>query len=162
MNKIRVAINGFGRIGRVVFRQAIFENNLDVVAINASYPTETIDHLIKYDSVHGVFPGKVEAVDGALIVNDKKINLVQSRNPEELPWEQLKIDIVVEATGKFNDRESAHLHVKAGSKKVIITAPGKNVDRTIVMGVNETDYNPENDTVISNASCTTNCLAPVV
>lgn len=162
MNKIRVAINGFGRIGRMVFRQAIFENNLEVVAINASYPAETLAHLIKYDTVHGAFSGEVKVEEDALLVNNKKVILVQSRNPEELPWNEHDIDIVIEATGKFNDREGASLHLSAGAKKVVISAPGKNVDRTIVMGVNETEYNPKTDMVISNASCTTNCLAPIV
>lgn len=162
MNKIRVAINGFGRIGRMVFRQAIFETSIEIVAINASYPPETLAHLIKYDSIHGSFTGKVEVVDKRLYVNRKEILLVQSRDPEMLPWKEHQIDIVIEATGKFNDMAGACLHLKAGAKKVILSAPGNNVDKTIVMGVNETEYNPERDDVISNASCTTNCLAPVV
>ncbi len=162
MNKTRVAINGFGRIGRMVFRQAILDEQLEVVAINASYPAETLAHLIKYDSVHGIFDKEVKAVNEGIMISDKKIKLVNSRVPENLPWDELNIDIVIEATGKFKTKESAGGHIRAGAKKVVITAPGKEVDQTIVMGVNEGVYNPEKDDVISNASCTTNCLAPIV
>lgn len=162
MNKTRIAINGFGRIGRIVFRQAIMDNQLEVVAINASYPPETLAHLIKYDSVHGVFDGKMETLQDGIKVNGQYINIVSSREPEKLPWTKLDIDVVVEATGKFKTKESAGLHLDAGARKVVITAPGKQVDNTIVMGVNEQSYNPDKDDVISNASCTTNCLAPVV
>ena len=162
MNKTRIAINGFGRIGRMVFRQAILDNELEVVAINASYPPETLAHLIKYDSVHGKFDGEVKALEKGLEVNGKTIALVQSREPEKLPWKQLDIDIVIEATGKFNSKEGASRHLEAGAKKVVITAPGKNVDKTIVMGVNEEVFDPNDDKIVSNASCTTNCLAPVV
>ncbi|GAA0601038.1 glyceraldehyde-3-phosphate dehydrogenase [Virgibacillus siamensis] len=162
MNKTRIAINGFGRIGRIVFRQAISDNQLEVVAINASYPPETLAHLIKYDSVHGIFDGEVEALQEGIQVNGQFINIVSSREPEKLPWKKLDIDVVVEATGKFKTKESAGLHLDAGARKVVITAPGKQVDNTIVMGVNEDTYNPDEDDVISNASCTTNCLAPVV
>lgn len=161
MNKIRIAINGFGRIGRMVFRQAMKDEQLEVVAVNASYPAETLAHLVKYDSVHGTFDGEVKATDDGIEVDGQSVKLVSSRNPEELPWEELQIDVVVEATGAFRTKESAGLHLKAGAKKVVITAPGKEVDRTIVMGVNHETYE-ETDTVISNASCTTNCLAPVV
>jgi glyceraldehyde 3-phosphate dehydrogenase len=157
----RIAINGFGRIGRMVFRKAIFENNLDVVAINASYPAETLAHLIKYDTVHGPFAGEVIALENELMVNGKTIKLLSNRNPEELPWKELEIDIVIEATGKFNSRDKASLHLEAGAKKVILTAPGKNEDITIVMGVNDEMLNIDQHDVISNASCTTNCLAPV-
>lgn len=162
MEKTRIAITGFGRIGRMVFRQAMEEEHLDVVAINASYPSETLAHLIKYDSVHGPFKGDVKALPNKLIVNRKEIILVNSREPEKLPWKDLDIDVVVEATGKFKTKEEAGRHIQAGAKKVVITAPGKEVDKTIVIGVNENDYNPDVDDVISNASCTTNCLAPVV
>lgn len=162
MEKTRVAITGFGRIGRMVFRQAIEEKELEVVAINASYPPATLAHLIKYDSVHGSFRGEVEALSDKLLVDGKEIQLVNSREPDKLPWKELAIDIVIEATGKFKTKESAGLHLQAGAKKVIVTAPGKQVDNTIVIGVNENSYNPEKDDVISNASCTTNCLAPVV
>ncbi|MFC4556652.1 glyceraldehyde-3-phosphate dehydrogenase [Virgibacillus kekensis] len=162
MSKTRIAINGFGRIGRMVFRQAITDDQLEVVAINASYPPETLAHLIKYDSVHGIFKGEVKALQGSIEVDGKVISLVNSREPEKLPWNDMDIDVVVEATGKFNTKEEAGRHLQAGARKVVITAPGKQVDKTIVMGVNEETYNPEEDTVISNASCTTNCLAPVV
>ncbi|WP_066370817.1 glyceraldehyde-3-phosphate dehydrogenase [Neobacillus fumarioli] len=159
--KARLAINGFGRIGRMVFRQAILENKLEVAAINASYPAETLAHLIKYDTIHGVFPEEVIPLDDELLVNGKRIKLLNNRNPEELPWKEMEIDIVIEATGKFNSREKAALHLAAGAKKVILTAPGKNEDVTIVMGVNEEMLNIEQHDIISNASCTTNCLAPV-
>jgi glyceraldehyde 3-phosphate dehydrogenase len=159
--KARIAINGFGRIGRMVFRKAILENRLDVVAINASYPAETLAHLLKYDTIHGPFQGEVIPLDNELIVNGKRIKLLSSRNPEELPWKELNIDIVIEATGKFNSREQAELHLVAGAKKVILTAPGKNEDVTIVVGVNDQMLNIEHHDIISNASCTTNCLAPV-
>ncbi|APC48057.1 glyceraldehyde-3-phosphate dehydrogenase [Virgibacillus halodenitrificans] len=161
MNKTRIAINGFGRIGRMVFRQAINDDQLEVIAINASYPPETLAHLIKYDSVHGIFQGEVKALENGLEINQKQIKIVNSREPEKLPWEELNIDVVIEATGKFKTKETAGLHIKAGAKKVVITAPGKQVDNTIVMGVNEETYHPDKDDVISNASCTTNCLAPI-
>jgi glyceraldehyde 3-phosphate dehydrogenase len=159
--KARIAINGFGRIGRMVFRQAILEKKLDIVAINASYPAETLAHLIKYDTNHGTFQGDVIPLDNELLVNGKRIKLLSERNPEQLPWKELGIDIVIEATGKFNSREKAALHLDAGAKKVILTAPGKNEDVTIVMGVNEGMLDIHKHDIISNASCTTNCLAPV-
>ncbi len=145
----------------MVFRQAILEDKLEVVAINASYPAETLAHLIKYDSNHGIFQGEVLPLDDEILVNGKRVKLLSNRNPEQLPWKELGIDIVIEATGKFNSREKAALHLEAGAKKVILTAPGKNEDVTIVMGVNEEALNIEEHDVISNASCTTNCLAPV-
>ncbi|MEH7300286.1 glyceraldehyde-3-phosphate dehydrogenase [Neobacillus drentensis] len=159
--KSRIAINGFGRIGRMVFRKAILEKKLDVVAINASYPAETLAHLLKYDTNHGPFQGEVIPLDNELIVNGKRIKLLSERNPEQLPWRELGIDIVIEATGKFNSREKAALHLTAGAKKVILTAPGKNEDVTIVMGVNDEMLDINQHDIISNASCTTNCLAPV-
>ncbi|KMY42788.1 glyceraldehyde-3-phosphate dehydrogenase [Peribacillus loiseleuriae] len=160
--KARIAINGFGRIGRLVFRKAILDETLDVVAINANYPAETLAHLIKYDTSHGKFEGDVVPCDQALIVNGHRIQLLSSMDPRNLPWEQLDIDIVVEATGKFNSREKAAFHLDAGAKKVILTAPGENADVTLVMGVNEHDLEIDKHFIISNASCTTNCLAPVV
>ncbi|KAB2338796.1 glyceraldehyde-3-phosphate dehydrogenase [Cytobacillus depressus] len=159
--KAKIAINGFGRIGRMVFRKAILDDKLDVVAINASYPAETLAHLIKYDTNHGKFEGEVIPEDGAIVVNGKRVQLLSNRNPQELPWKELNIDIVIEATGKFNSRDKAALHLEAGAKKVILTAPGKNEDVTIVMGVNESVLNIAEHEIISNASCTTNCLAPV-
>lgn len=158
---LRIAINGFGRIGRMVFRKAIQEESLEVVAVNASYPAETLAHLVKYDTIHGTVDDDIRGDGNRLIVNGKAVQLVSDRDPARLPWSQLDIDIVVEATGKFRERDGAGLHLKAGAKKVVITAPGKNEDAMIVMGVNESDYEPEQHHVISNASCTTNCLAPV-
>lgn len=159
--KAKIAINGFGRIGRMVFRKAILDDNLEIVAVNASYPAETLAHLIKYDTNHGRFEGDVRAEDDAIVVNGKRVKLLSNRNPEELPWKEYGIDIVIEATGKFNSRDKASLHLNAGAKKVILTAPGKNEDVTIVMGVNESVLDINKHDVISNASCTTNCLAPV-
>jgi glyceraldehyde 3-phosphate dehydrogenase len=161
MMRANIAINGFGRIGRMVFRNAITEN-MNIKVINASYPAETLAHLIKYDTNHGKFNGEVIACDDHLIVNGNKVLLINERDPQMLPWKDLDIDIVIEATGKFNSKDQAIKHVVAGAKKVILTAPGKNEDVTIVMGVNDHDYDHEKHTIISNASCTTNCLAPVV
>ncbi|ASS98590.1 MULTISPECIES: glyceraldehyde-3-phosphate dehydrogenase [Geobacillus] len=160
--KAKVAINGFGRIGRMVFRRAINSPDLDIVAVNASYPPETLAHLVKYDSNHGKFDGEVIALEDGLLVNGKKVRLLNSRDPKQLPWKELDIDMVIEATGKFNDREKASLHLEAGAKRVILTAPGKNEDVTIVVGVNEHMLDIDRHFIISNASCTTNCLAPVV
>ena len=159
---ISIAINGFGRIGRMVFRQAILMDDVKISAVNASYPAETLAHLIKYDTNHGIFDAEVSSEKNALIVNGKRVELVSERDPLKLPWKDMNIDIVIEATGKFNSREKAALHLEAGAKKVILTAPGKNEDVTIVMGVNEEKLEIEKHHVISNASCTTNCLAPVV
>lgn len=162
MGKTRVAINGFGRIGRMVFRQAILDDNIEVVAVNASYPVNTLAHLIRYDSVHGKFPEEVKELEDGFEINGKKVLKVENRNPEELPWKELDIDVVIEATGKFNSKEGASKHLKAGAKKVVLTAPGKNVDNTIVVGVNDDTLDISQQDIISNASCTTNCLAPVV
>ncbi|MDR4251899.1 glyceraldehyde-3-phosphate dehydrogenase [Bacillus pumilus] len=160
--KVKAAINGFGRIGRMVFRKAMLDDQIQIVAVNASYPAETLAHLIKYDTNHGRYECDVTAEDDALIVNGKRVLLLNDRDPKQLPWGELGIDIVIEATGKFNSKEQAMGHIDAGAKKVILTAPGKNEDITIVMGVNEDDLDPEKHVIISNASCTTNCLAPVV
>ncbi|RKD23796.1 type I glyceraldehyde-3-phosphate dehydrogenase [Ammoniphilus oxalaticus] len=157
----KIGINGFGRIGRMVFRKAIEDPNVEVVAINASYPAETLAHLIKYDSIHGTISDHVEVKDNQIIINGKPTQLLSDRNPENLPWAELGVEIVVEATGKFTSREGAGKHIAAGAKKVVITAPGKDEDVTIVMGVNEADYDHQNHHIVSNASCTTNCLAPV-
>ncbi|WP_039043973.1 glyceraldehyde-3-phosphate dehydrogenase [Sporosarcina sp. ZBG7A] len=156
-----VAINGFGRIGRMVFRQLIVEDEVTAIAINALYPPETLAHLIKYDTTHGTFDGDVVIEENALLVNGKRVELVAERDPSKLPWKQLGVDIVIEATGVFNARDKAALHLEAGAKKVILSAPGKNEDITIVMGVNDEKLDIEKHDVISNASCTTNCLAPV-
>lgn len=163
--KARVAINGFGRIGRMVLRIAE-ENgfkNFEIVAINARSDAKTLAHLFKYDSSYGVFRDKVETDEKEnIIVNGKKIKVLKENDPSNLPWEDLGVDIVIESTGKFTKREDAQKHIDAGAKKVIITAPGKNEDKTIVIGVNENEYDNNKHHVISNASCTTNCIAPVV
>ncbi|PPA71609.1 glyceraldehyde-3-phosphate dehydrogenase [Jeotgalibacillus proteolyticus] len=161
MKQTNIAINGFGRIGRMVFRKAVMEPDLTIVAVNASYPAETLAHLLKYDTTHGIFDGDVRTENGALIVNGKRISLLNERNPGMLPWKDLEIDIVIEATGKFNARDQAAFHLDAGAKKVVLTAPGKQEDVMIVMGVNENALDIEKHDIISNASCTTNCLAPV-
>jgi len=162
MSKTRIAINGFGRIGRMVFRQAILHDDIEVVAINASYPEETLAHLIKYDSIHGKFECDITVLHDGFKINGQKVLHCNSREPEKLPWKSLDIDIVVEATGKFNSKKEASRHLDAGAKKVILTAPGTDVDNTIVIGVNEETYHAHSEHIISNASCTTNCLAPVV
>lgn len=157
----KIGINGFGRIGRMVFRRAIKDPSIEIVAINASYPAETLAHLIKYDTVQRYFDVDIETKEGALVVDGHEIKLLAERDPAKLPWGSLGVDIVVEATGKFNDREGASKHLSSGAKKVVLTAPGKDEDVTVVLGVNEDDYDPANHQIISNASCTTNCLAPV-
>ncbi|MBN4069603.1 MAG: type I glyceraldehyde-3-phosphate dehydrogenase [Alkaliphilus sp.] len=158
---IKVAINGFGRIGRNAFKIAVEEQrDWEIVAINDLTDPATLAHLLKYDSLYGKFNGTVEAKEDALIVNGKEIKIFAERDPENLPWAKLGVDIVIEATGIFRTKETAMKHVRAGAKKVIITAPTKGEDITIVLGVNEKDYDAKNHHIISNASCTTNCLAP--
>ncbi|MGO0059742.1 glyceraldehyde-3-phosphate dehydrogenase [Brevibacillus fluminis] len=158
---IKIGINGFGRIGRMVFRRAIQDPNIEIVAINASYPPETLAHLLKHDTIHGRMNNKVEVNGNQIIVDGKPTVVLSDRNPLNLPWGDLGVEIVVEATGKFKDREGASKHLQAGAKKVVITAPAKEEDITIVMGVNHDKYDHENHHIVSNASCTTNCLAPV-
>ncbi|ADH98874.1 glyceraldehyde-3-phosphate dehydrogenase [Salisediminibacterium selenitireducens] len=158
---IKTAINGFGRIGRMVFRQLMADTETEVVAVNATYPVETLAHLIRYDSIHGTWDADIRTEGQNLIVNGRHVRVCQERNPALLPWGELGIDIVVEATGAFTDRDKAALHLDAGADKVLITAPGQDADLTIVMGVNHFDYDPSAHRIISNASCTTNCLAPV-
>src|SRR6266568_617660 len=158
---IRVAINGFGRIGRSVLRYAVKEKGLEIVAINDLTDAKTLAHLFKYDSVHGIFPGKVDYTDSALIVNGKSIKILAEKDPALLPWKKEKVDVVLESTGRFTARDKAELHIKAGAKKVIISAPATGEDLTIVMGVNSHLYDPKKHHIVSNASCTTNCLAPV-
>ena len=161
---LRVAINGFGRIGRLVLRAAkqAGRTDLDFVAVNDLTDNKTLAHLLKYDSVHRAYPGTVEASDAGLIVDGDEIKVFSERDPSKLPWKELGVDVVVESTGVFRDREGAGKHLEAGAKKVIISAPGKQEDVTIVLGVNQDMYDPDQHHVISNASCTTNCLAPVV
>ncbi len=158
---IKVAINGFGRIGRSFYRIAHKSENIEVVAINDLTDAQTLAHLLKYDSLHGKFSEEVYAQGNELIVGGKAIKVFADPNPQELPWKELEVDVVLESTGRFRDREGASKHLKAGAKKVVISAPAKEPDITIVMGVNQEDYDPENHNIISNASCTTNCLAPV-
>jgi len=161
---IKVAINGFGRIGRNVLRAAktLGATELDFVAVNDLTDTRTLAHLLKYDSVHGRFPGTVEARGEALVVNGDTIKVLAQKDPGQLPWKDLGVDLVLESTGIFTDRDKAAKHLEAGAKKVIISAPAKKEDVTIVYGVNHAKYDPRNHHVISNASCTTNCLVPVV
>jgi len=160
----RVAINGFGRIGRNVLRAAGASNAsvLEFVAVNDLTDTKTLAHLLKYDSVHGRFAGTVEAAADGLHVNGKTIKVISEKDPAALPWKALGIDYVLESTGRFTDRDSAAKHLAAGARKVIISAPAKKEDITIVYGVNHTKYDPATHHVLSNASCTTNCLVPVV
>jgi len=159
----KVAINGFGRIGRLVLRSAVQSGreDLEFVAVNDLTDNATLAHLFKYDSVHGIFPGAVEATDQGIRVNGREIRVLSERDPGSLPWKELGVDIAVESTGLFTKREHASKHLEAGARKVIISAPAKEEDITIVLGVNEDRYDPEGHHVISNASCTTNCLAPV-
>lgn len=159
---IKVGINGFGRIGRQVVKtlKEYYPDDVDIVAFNDLGKLETMAHLFRYDSAHGRFDGTVEVKEGALVINGDEIKALSIRNPEELPWGELGVDIVIESTGIFRDYEGASKHIKAGAKKVIISAPASGEDLTIVLGVNEDQYDPANHHVVSNASCTTNCLAP--
>ena len=160
---IRVAINGFGRIGRNVLRSAIKggASDLDFVAVNDLTSTATLAHLLRYDSVHGAYPGDISESENGLVVDGDEIRVFSERDPANLPWGELGVDVVVESTGFFTERSNAAKHLSAGARKVIISAPAKNEDITIVLGVNHDAYDAENHDVISNASCTTNCLAPV-
>ena len=158
----RVGINGFGRIGRNFFRAALKQGaDFEVVAVNDLTDTKTLAHLLKYDSILGRFDGEVSFTEDSLIVNGKEIKVLAQRNPADLPWGELGVEVVVESTGFFTDGEKAAAHIAAGAKKVVISAPAKNVDGTFVMGVNDGDYDPATMNIISNASCTTNCLAPL-
>jgi glyceraldehyde 3-phosphate dehydrogenase len=161
---IRVAINGFGRIGRNVLRAAkkAGANDIDFVAVNDLTDTKTLAHLLKYDSVHGTYTGTVEARENSLVVDGDEVRVFAEKDPAALPWRDLGVDIVIESTGRFTKRADAAKHIEAGAKKVIISAPAKDEDITIVLGVNGDKYDPANHHVVSNASCTTNCLAPVV
>jgi glyceraldehyde 3-phosphate dehydrogenase len=159
--RMRVGINGFGRIGRAVLRAGIDRKGMELVAVNDLTDANVLAHLLKYDSVHGKFSGSVEAKEGCLIVNGKEIKVLAIRAPNELPWKDLGVDVVVESTGLFTKKEQAEVHLQTGAKKVIISAPAKGDVATIVMGVNEESYNPATQHILSNASCTTNCLAPL-
>lgn len=160
MEKIRVAINGFGRIGRLSFRRLLEQENIEVVAINDLTDNATLAHLLKYDSVHGKFVGEVSSDGESLTVNGNRINAYAERDPKNLPWKQLNIDVVLESTGRFVDEAGAGMHIQAGCKKVVISAPAKGNIPTIVLGVND-DTLTGQETIVSNASCTTNCLAPM-
>ena len=158
---VKVGINGFGRIGRSFFR-ACRGYNIDIVAVNDLTDSKTLAHLLRYDSVHGIYPGEISAGEDYIEVDGRKIKVLAQKDPSEIPWGELGVDVVIESTGIFRDREKAKLHLEKGAKKVIISAPVKNPDITIVMGVNHEKYNPKDHNIISNASCTTNCLAPVL
>lgn len=158
---IKLAINGFGRIGRIVFRSALNHPELEVVAINDLTDPATMAHLLTYDSVHGKLDAEVTHTENEIIVNGRSISVTAIKDPAQLPWKKLGIDIAAECTGLFRDQESAAKHLSAGARKVIISAPAKDPDATIVMGVNSSQYDPKQHHIISNASCTTNCLAPV-
>ena len=159
---VRVAINGFGRIGRTFFRAARAEaEGFEIVAINDLTDPKTLANLLKYDSIMGRLGADVEVEDDALVVDGKEIKILAERNPADLPWKDLGVDVVLESTGFFTEGSKAQAHIDAGAKKVIISAPGKNIDGTFVMGVNDDQYDPQNHHIVSNASCTTNCLAPL-
>jgi glyceraldehyde 3-phosphate dehydrogenase len=158
---VKIGINGFGRIGRLVLRAALKHPDVDVVAINDLTDAATMAHLLKYDSVHGQLEQDVTTKDNAIVVGDKTIAYSAIKDPAQLPWQDLGVDIALECTGLFRDRENASKHLAAGARKVIISAPAKDPDNTIVMGVNHTTYDPKQHHILSNASCTTNCLSPV-
>ena len=159
---INVAINGFGRIGRLVLRAGIKDKNINWIAVNDITDAKTLAHLFKYDSVHGKYEGGVENTEDSIVIDGKKIKVLSILDAAKYPWKDLKIDIVVESTGRFTDRAGCENHLKAGAKKVLLSAPGKGMDMTVVMGVNDETYDKNKHHIVSNASCTTNCLAPVV
>ncbi|MBK5100683.1 MAG: type I glyceraldehyde-3-phosphate dehydrogenase [Desulfobacteraceae bacterium] len=158
---LRVAINGFGRIGRMVFRAGLLDDNISIVAINDLIDPPTLAHLLKYDSVHGVLDADISSTDRSLIVDGKEIQIYTEKEPGKLPWGETAVETVFECTGLFSNREKASGHLEAGAKKVIISAPAKDPDITMVIGVNHREYDPQRHHIVSNASCTTNCLAPV-
>lgn len=157
---VKVGINGFGRIGRNVFRASLKNSDVQVVAVNDLTDAETLAHLLQYDSVHGTLDAKVEAGEGSITVDGKEIRVLSERDPGQIPWDDIGVDVVIESTGRFTNREDAAKHLAGGAKKVIISAPSKDADFMVVMGVNEDKYDANGHDVISNASCTTNCLAP--
>jgi len=158
---VRVGINGFGRIGRNVFRAAAGNDDLEIVAVNDITDTSTLAYLLQYDSIFGIYPGEVSADGDAIVVDGRRVKVFAERDPGALPWGELGVDVVVESTGLFTERAKAAAHLDGGAKKVIITAPAKDPDITVVLGVNDDQYDPAVHHVVSNASCTTNCLAPV-
>ena len=159
---VKVAINGFGRIGRLVLRAGLQSKDVEFVAVNDLTDPKTLAHLLKYDSIHGIMNADIKAKDDAIVINGKEMKVYAMRDPETLPWKDLGIDVVLESTGKFTDRAGAEKHLKAGAKKVIISAPAKGPDVTFVLGVNQQVYDKSKHHVISMGSCTTNCLAPIV
>lgn len=159
--RVNVAINGFGRIGRLVCRLALNRDDINIVAVNDLVPSDNLAYLLQHDSTHGRFNAKVESKENALIVNGKEIAVLSEKDPEKLPWKKLNVDYVVESTGLFTSPEAAQKHLTAGAKRVLISAPAKDGVLTVAMGVNQQKYNPEKDFIVSNASCTTNCLAPI-
>lgn len=159
---LKIAINGFGRIGRVVFREALKSSEIEIVAVNDLTDAAMLAHLLKYDSVHGILDADVSSEGENLVVNGKKVKVYAEKDPAALPWGELEVDVVIDSTGVFRDKEKLSKHLEAGAKKVILSAPAKGDLTTLVMGVNHEDYDPATDDIISNASCTTNCLAPVV
>jgi glyceraldehyde 3-phosphate dehydrogenase len=159
---IRVGVNGFGRIGRVFFRTALQASDIEVVGVNDLADAKTLAHLLKHDSVHGTLPAEVTAKGDAIFVNGREVRVCAQKDPAALPWKELGVDVVVESTGIFRDTATASKHLHAGAKKVIITAPAKDPDATLVLGVNEKTYDPARHRIVSNASCTTNCLATTV
>ncbi len=159
---LKLAINGFGRIGRKVFREALKQEEIEIVAINDLTDAAMLAHLLKYDSIHGVFDGEVSADNDTLVVDGVRVKVYAERDPAALPWGELGVDVVVDSTGVFTDRAGLSKHLEAGAKRVILSAPAKGDITTLVMGVNHEDYNAAEDKIVSNASCTTNCLAPVV
>jgi glyceraldehyde 3-phosphate dehydrogenase len=156
----KVAINGFGRIGRICFRNLVQNDSVEVVAINDLTDVKTLAHLLKYDSIHGKFAGKIETTDDSIVVNGKPVKVYSAKDPASLPWKDMGVDVVIESTGIFTDKEGAGKHIQAGAKKVIISAPATGGVKTIVLGVND-EMMSDDDVVLSNASCTTNCLAPM-
>ena len=158
---VKVAINGFGRIGRNFFRAAYKDPSLQIVAVNDITDAKTLAHLLKYDSVHGRFEASVEVKENAIVVNGKEVRVLACKDAADLPWGKLEVEIVIECTGRYTDRDGAGKHIAAGAKRVIISAPAKGEDGTFVMGVNEKTFDPAKHFILSNASCTTNCLAPV-
>lgn len=158
---VKVGINGFGRIGRNVLRQTLHNEAIEIVAINDLTDAKMLAHLLKYDSVHGEIPVAIKGTESSLIIGDKEIPVLSERDPSEISWDTYDVDVVIESTGRFTNRKDAEKHLEAGAKKVIISAPANDADLTVVMGVNDEDYDRERHHIISNASCTTNCLAPV-
>ena len=159
---VKVGINGFGRIGRLVLKAGLKNKELDFVAVNDLTDAKTLAYLFKYDSTFGIYPGTVEAKDSSIVIDGKVIKVIAERDPSKLPWKELGVEIVIESTGRFTDADKAKAHITAGAKKVIISAPAKGEDITICMGINEDKFDPAKHNIISNASCTTNCLAPIV